>query len=147
MGFLDEMLKGGGGGSALGGIAKLAMENPQAVAAVISLLSSKDSSVGDSGGLASVVNAFQKKGLGDMVASWISTGPNPPVSANQVTDVLGPTILKQFAQKAGVPQAQAGGLLASLLPAVIDHLTPDGKVPETPALESNLGGLLSSFLK
>ena len=147
MGLLDSILGGGGGSSALGSIASLAAKNPQAVAALISLLSSKDSSVGDAGGLASVVSAFQNKGLGDMVSSWISTGPNPAVSANQVTDVLGPAILKQFAQKAGVPQGEAGGLLASLLPAVIDHLTPEGKVPQTETLESNLGGLLSAFLK
>jgi uncharacterized protein YidB (DUF937 family) len=147
MGLLDDILKGGGGASALGSIAKLAAENPQAVAAVISLLSSKDTSVGDAGGLAGVVNAFQKKGLGDMVASWISTGPNPPVSAGQVTDVLGPAVLKQFAAKAGVPHSQASELLASLLPTVIDHLTPEGKAPQPEALESSLGGLLSSFLK
>jgi len=28
-------------------------------------------------------------GLGDMMASLISTAPNPPISAGQLTDVLG----------------------------------------------------------
>jgi uncharacterized protein YidB (DUF937 family) len=32
-----------------------------------------------------------------------------------------------------------------LLPAAIDHLTPDGKVPETSALESSLSSLLSGL--
>ena len=147
MGLFDDLLKGGSGSSALGSMATLAAQNPQAVAAVISLLSRKDTSVGGSGGLAGVVAAFQKKGMGDMVASWISTGPNPPVSAHQVTEALGPEILAQFAAKAGVSQAEAGGLLASLLPAVIDHLTPEGQAPHAESLESSLGGLLSSFLK
>jgi len=31
------------------------------------------------------------------------------------------------------------------LPAVIDHLTPKGQVPESNAFESALGGLLSSL--
>lgn len=130
-----------------GGLASLAAKNPQALAAVVSLLSSRDQSVGGSTGLAGVVDAFTKKGLGNMVASWISTGPNPPVSASQVSDVFGSNVVAQFAAKAGVPHAEAGGLLASLLPTVIDQLTPKGSVPETTALESTLGGLLASLAK
>ena len=139
MSFLDNLMK------QAGGLAELAAKNPQAVAAVVSLLSSRDSSVGGTGGLGGLVGAFQKGGMGDMMASWISTGPNPPVSATQLESVLGGEVLKQFAAKAGVPHGEAGGLLASLLPAVIDHLTPQGQVPESNALESALGGLLSSF--
>ena len=147
MGLLDDVMKGGGGLDALGGIASLAAKHPQAVAAVISLLSSRDTSVGDTGGLGGLIGAFQKKGLGDMISSWISTGPNPAISASQVTEVLGGDILRQFATKAGVSNQEAGGLLASLLPAVVDHLTPTGEVPPASNLESSLGGLLSSFLK
>jgi uncharacterized protein YidB (DUF937 family) len=141
MGLLDNLMQ------KASGLAGVAAQNPQAVAAIVSLLSTRDSSVGGTGGLGGLVTAFQKKGMGDMIASWISTGPNPPISAGQVTDVLGSDVVKQFAAKAGVPQAQAGGLLASLLPTVIDHLTPQGKTPETNAFESALGGLLSSLGK
>ncbi len=141
MGFLDDLM------NKAGGLAQVAAQNPQAVAAIVSLLSTRDSSVGGTGGLGGLVGAFQKKGLGDMIASWISTGPNPPISAQQVTDVLGSQTVKEFAAKAGVPQGQAGGLLASLLPTVVDQLTPDGKTPETGAFESQLGGLLSGLLK
>lgn len=139
MGLFDDLSK------QAGGLAALAMKNPQAIAAVVSLLSTRDSSVGGTGGLGGLVQAFESKGLGSMVASWISTGPNPPISANQVSDVLGSDTLKQFAAKAGVPHNEAGGLLAGLLPTVVDHLTPQGKVPETNAFESALGGLLSGF--
>lgn len=128
-----------------GGLARLAAQNPQAVAAVVSLLSTRDSSVGGTGGLGGLMGAFQKKGLGDMIAGWVSTGPNPPVSAGQLNDVLGSEVLKQFAAKAGVPQGEAGGLLASLLPTVIDQVTPNGTVPESNSLESALGGLLSGL--
>jgi uncharacterized protein YidB (DUF937 family) len=128
-----------------GGLASVAAQNPQAVAAVISLLSSRDGSVGGNAGLAGVVDAFTKKGLGNMVSSWIATGPNPPVSASQVNDVLGNDVLREFAAKAGVPQSQAGGLLASLLPTVVDQLTPKGALPETNELESALGGLLAGL--
>jgi uncharacterized protein YidB (DUF937 family) len=113
----------------------------------VSLLSSKDASVGGTAGLAGLVQAFQGKGMGDMISSWISTGPNPPISPSQISDVLGHDTLTQFAQKAGVSHGEAGGLLATLLPAVIDHLTPHGNAPDTNTLESSLGALLSSFLR
>jgi uncharacterized protein YidB (DUF937 family) len=142
MGILDDLL-----GTEAGGLAGMAMKNPQVIAAIVSLLSSRDSSVGGAGGLGGLIQAFQGKGMGDMVSSWISTGPNPPINANQITDVLGHDTLSQFAAKAGVPHAEAGGLLASLLPAVIDQLTPQGRVPQSNDLESSLGGLLSGLLK
>jgi uncharacterized protein YidB (DUF937 family) len=144
MSLLDDLTGRSGG---LGGLAELAAQNPQAVAAVLSMLSKRDTSVGGDSGLAGIVDAFTRKGLGEMVASWISTGPTPPVSAEQVSQVLGPDVLGQFAAKAGVPQREAGGLLASLLPAVIDHMTPQGEVPAEAGLESTLGGLLSSLTR
>jgi uncharacterized protein YidB (DUF937 family) len=142
MGMLDDLL-----GKQVGGLAEMAMKNPQVVGAVVSLLSSKDASVGGTAGLDGLVQAFQGKGMGDMMSSWISTGPNPPISERQITDVLGADVLSQFAGKAGVPQGEAGGLLAGLLPAVIDQLTPQGRVPESNDLESALGGLLSGLMK
>ena len=142
MGMLDDLL-----GKQLGGLADTAMKNPQVISAIVSLLSSKDASVGGTGGLAGLVQAFQGKGMGDMVSSWISTGPNPPATADQITKALGPQTVSQFAAKAGVAPGEAGGLLASLLPAMIDRLTPQGKVPESNELESTLGGLLSGLMK
>jgi uncharacterized protein YidB (DUF937 family) len=140
--MLDDLL-----GKELGGLAGTAMKNPQIISAILSMLSTKDTSVGGTSGLGGLVQAFQGKGMGDLISSWISTGPNPDISASQITDVLGQDTIGQFATKAGVPAAAAGGLLASLLPAVIDRLTPQGHVPETNTLDSMLGGLLSSLGK
>jgi uncharacterized protein YidB (DUF937 family) len=142
MGILDDLL-----GKEAGGLASMAMKNPQIIAAIVSLLSSKDASVGGTGGLGGLVQAFQGKGMGDMMSSWISTGPNPPINGSQITDVLGHATLSQFAAKAGVPQGEAGGLLAGLLPIVIDQLTPQGKMPESNDLESSLGSLLAGLMK
>jgi len=139
MTLVDTLAKGAGDAS------KWAASHPEAVAGVLALLSTRDKSVGGEGGLAALTNIFRQKGLGDMVSSWISTGPNPPVSAAQIQDVLGSDVLRQFASKAGLSQAQAGPALAALLPAVIDHLTPQGQVPETNSLEGTLGALLGSF--
>ena len=69
--------------------------------AIISLMRSaprtRVSSIGGSGGLGGLISAFQQKGLGDMISSWISTGPTPAISATQVTDVLGAVTISQFA--------------------------------------------------
>lgn len=150
MGLLDGILKqmtgGQGSEGGLGGLMAVAAKNPQIISAVAGLLSTRDSSIGGSGGLGGLVGAFQKKGLGDMMSAWVSTGPNPPISAAQVTDVLGNETVTQFAKKSGVPAAEAGSLLAGLLPSVIDKLTPDGKMPDTNALEGTLGSLLSGFM-
>jgi len=149
MGFLDGLLKqamgGQSSGSTLGGLVSLVSRNPQILGALTSLLSTRDTSVGGSGGLSGLVSAFQGKGLGGMMSSWISTGPNPPISAEQVTDVLGSDTLQQFAQKAGISVSDAGPVLAGLLPAMIDHLTPDGNLPGTNSLESTMGSLLSGL--
>jgi uncharacterized protein YidB (DUF937 family) len=131
-----------------GGVAEIARKNPQAVAAILSMLNSRDTSVGgNNGGLGGMMAQFQNAGLGDMMSSWISTGPNPPISSQQVTDVLGGDVLSQFAAKAGLGQGQASSVLASLLPAVIDQLTPEGKAPQQQGLDSTLGSLLGMLGK
>jgi uncharacterized protein YidB (DUF937 family) len=138
---LSDLTKSG----AIGGLAQVLASNPQVLAAAASLLSSRDASVGGSGGLAGLVQAFQGNGLGDEVSSWIGTGPNQPVSADRVAQALGPETLSQFATKAGINSADAGSVLAGLLPNVINQLTPQGQVPDGDGLEGALGSLLSSF--
>jgi uncharacterized protein YidB (DUF937 family) len=128
-----------------GGLAAAAAENPAALRALLALLSRQDPSVGGSAGLGGVIAAFAKNGLGDVVNSWVARGPNPPVSAEDVRGSLGADALAQFAQKAGLPAGQAGDVIAGLLPTVIDHLTPDGSVPEPATLESSLSGLLAGL--
>ncbi len=141
MGLLDNLMKGGGG------LAQVVAQNPQLVSAAISLLNPKDPSVGGTGGLGGVIGAFEKAGLGQMMSQWLATGPNPPVSAGQVTRALGADVLSQFARKAGIGQGDAASALASVLPGLIDHLTPTGQVPPATDLQSSLGGLLAGLTK
>ena len=141
MGMLEDLMK------QAGGVAEIMQKNPQAVAADLALLSSQNTAVGGAGGLGGLIGQFQKAGLGDMMSSWISTGPNPPISAQQVSQVLGSDALAQFAKQAGLSHGDAGSTLASLLPAVIDHLTPNGQVPHAAGLESTLGSLLGALAR
>ena len=149
MGLLDSIVKQATGGQGqaggLGGLLSTVAANPQIATALVSLLSTRDTSVGGSGGLGGIISALQQGGLGEAVSGWISTGPNPPVSGDQVTQALGHQTLSQFASSAGVPAADAGSLLAGLLPAAIDHLTPNGTVPDTDSIENTLSSLISGL--
>lgn len=82
------------------------------------------------GGLAGLVQSFQQGGLGEIVNSWVSTGQNLPISAEQIQSVLGGTALQDIAAKLGVGQQQASGSLAQMLPQIIDQLTPNGQLPQ-----------------
>lgn len=142
MGLLDDVMKNVGG---LEGIAGMAAKNPQLVAAAATLLSSKDSSVGGSGGLGALMSAFDSKGLGSVMSSWVGSGSNESIGAEQIVSVLGNDTLSQFASKAGIGLAEAGPALASVLPSLVNQLTPQGQVPQSSSLESALGGLLSNL--
>lgn len=122
MGLLDSVLGsalGGQGGGAGGGNAAL-------LNAIVGLLGN-DSAHGGLGGL---VAKFQQGGLGDVVASWISTGQNLPVSADQLRGALGDDVLGQLARQTGGSQGDILGSLTQLLPQVVDQLTPQGQVPQ-----------------
>ncbi len=110
MGLLDEIL----GSKNLGGIAGMVAKNPQLLAAAVALLSTRDSSVGGSGGLSGLASAFQGKGLEDVLSSWVSTGANKSISPSQLESILGSDTMGQFAKKAGIGSSEAGSVLASL---------------------------------
>lgn len=82
------------------------------------------------GGLQGLVQSFQQGGLGEIVNSWVSTGHNLPISAEQVTSVLGGSSLQDIAAKLGVSPDQAAGSLAEILPQAVDTLTPNGQIPQ-----------------
>lgn len=93
---------------------------------------------GGSGGLSGLLQTFQEKGLGDVISSWIGTGANQAISADQIQEVLGSDMVRNLAAKAGIPTEEIGGKLAELLPGVIDKLTPDGTIPEGGLLEKGM---------
>lgn len=154
MGLLDAILKqalgaggqaGAGQAGGLGSIAELVMKNPQIIQAALALLNPKDGSVGGGSGLGDVVAAFNKGGLGDVISSWVGGGPNKPVAPSALANALGPDVLSQFAQKAGIGQAEASSVLASVLPELINQMTPQGQVPQGNSLDSVLGSLLGQL--
>jgi uncharacterized protein YidB (DUF937 family) len=110
------------------------------VSSIVGMLSSQE------GGLSGLAQAFQQKGLGDLVSSWIGTGHNLPVSADQIQQVLGNEQIQAFAQRMGISTSEAGSKLAEFLPGVVDKLTPDGQVPRGGDLMSAGAGFLQNLM-
>ena len=82
------------------------------------------------GGLQGLIQSFQQGGLGEVVNSWVSSGQNLPVSAEQIQSVLGGSSLQDIAAKLGMSPEQAAGSLAEILPQAVDTLTPNGQIPQ-----------------
>ena len=98
------------------------------------------------GGLGGLVQKFKDHGLNDIVSSWVGTGQNLPVSPDQLQKIFGGQQMQDMAAKLGLSPAVLGGQLSQLLPKVVDHLTPNGTIPEHGAVEDGLA-LLKNILK
>lgn len=125
---LANKLTGGAAASGAGGV----------VPVILSLLNNK-------GGISGLVDAFQKAGLGNIVSSWIGTGENLPISAEQIGRVFGNDQVEAFADQAGVPREAAGSRLAELLPGIVDKLTPGGQMPQGDLMSAGMR-LLGSMM-
>ena len=81
------------------------------------------------GGLEGVLGKFRQGGLGQQADSWISTGENMNISADQLQQVFGSSTISDLASRLGMPSDQAGSAMAQMLPDIINRLTPQGQVP------------------
>lgn len=135
MGLLDSIL-----GSVLGGGHSQNSGQAALINAVIQMLTNKGSGAG---GLAGLVGALTQGGLGNAASSWVGTGRNLPVSAEQLQSALGGSrsggMLAQLAQQAGLSHGDAASGLSQILPGLVDNLTPDGQIPQQDSLEKMLG--------
>ena len=94
------------------------------------------------GGLQGLVTTFEQGGMGGMIASWIGTGANQSISAEQIQAVLGSEQVQAIASRLGLNTQEVAGQLAQLLPQVVDKLTPGGTIPDASGgLGAALGGL------
>jgi uncharacterized protein YidB (DUF937 family) len=83
------------------------------------------------GGLQGVVGQFEKNGLGATVKSWVGTGPNLPISSDDVQKALGPELLERLSQKSGLSVQDLAQKLSQVLPQAVDKLTPNGTIPQS----------------
>jgi uncharacterized protein YidB (DUF937 family) len=140
MGLLDSLLRSG----AVGELAKRVINDPRVIEAASSMLSPDDDRVGTgNGGLGGVLGSLRDAGLGGAADSWVGQGQNQPISANDLEAALGRDTMRQFSERAGVQERDAPGVLADLLPELVNQLTPRGDVPKGSALGGLLGQLIA----
>lgn len=138
MGLLDGLL-----GSLMGGQQQAGSVNPLLQIAMQMLANKGNGGSLDVGGLAGIVDAFQKGGLGHLADSWVGTGQNLPVNASQISEVLGSDKISQIASQLGMSHGEVSGGLAQILPELINHATPNGQIPSNHSMiEDALGALL-----
>uniref|UniRef100_UPI000A38EEDA YidB family protein n=1 Tax=Nitrospira cf. moscoviensis SBR1015 TaxID=96242 RepID=UPI000A38EEDA len=118
MGLMDHM------GQVVGGLLSGQGGQNPLFQAVTSLLGNNS----NLGGLAGLVQAFQKNGLSEIVNSWVSTGQNLSITPQQIEQGLGSDLLKQLASQAGLSPQDACSQLSALLPNLVDKLTPNGTI-------------------
>jgi uncharacterized protein YidB (DUF937 family) len=111
---------GGVLGGALGGVLKNGLGGLLAGGAAGSVLS---------GGLNDLLKQFEQAGQGDKAQSWVSNGPNKPVSSNDLADALGADQINSLMAHTGLSREDLLAGLSQHLPDAINHLTPNGRLP------------------
>jgi uncharacterized protein YidB (DUF937 family) len=82
------------------------------------------------GGISNVLDMFRRSGMGQHADSWMSNGPNLPVSGDQVRQVFGASSLEDIASRLGISHGQASSAMAQILPELINQMTPNGQLPQ-----------------
>ncbi|MDE2000737.1 MAG: DUF937 domain-containing protein [Burkholderiales bacterium] len=90
------------------------------------------------GGVSGLIEAFERQGLGGVIASWVGSGQNLQISPEQIQAVLGDEHIQGIAQKLGLSTQDVASHLSQLLPSIIDKMTPNGQVPA----QQDIGGLM-----
>ena len=127
MGFIDDLaqqLLAGKQGS---------LSSDQTASLVRGVLDALDDD--DEAGIPGLTRRLTSAGLGDVVSSWIGTGANRAVSPSDLARALSGSRLEQATQRAGLSGLAGAAALAGILPALIDKLTPGGKVPQRQELQ------------
>ena len=105
-GLLGGLMGGGGSAAAAGGLGGIL-----------------------SGGLGDLLDQFRGAGKGDAARSWVSTGQNEPISPHELSQVLTAEQVEFLTQRTGLSREELLAGLSEQLPAVVDGLTPAGRLP------------------
>ncbi len=115
-GGLSDVLKGGLGGLLAGGAAGSVL----------------------AGGLGDLLNQLQQSGHGETANSWVKQGPNKPISPGDLANALGADQINQLSAQSGLSRDELLSGLSQYLPQVVDHLTPDGRLPTETELSGRI---------
>jgi len=91
-----------------------------------------------SGGLNDLLKQLQDAGHGEKANSWVGTGQNQQISPGDLANALGADQIDQLSSQSGLSRDELLNGLSQYLPQVVDHLTPDGRVPTGDELSQRL---------
>ena len=155
MGGLNDLLKGAGGGSGGGGLGDLLGGilgggarggslgaggglggNP-----MLRMLLPLVAGMLMNGGLQKILSRLKEQGKGAQAESWVGTGANEPVGADDVKQAIDDEELDRIAQQLGVSKDEAAEAVAQVLPDVVDQASPGGQLPDDDELDQKFGRL------
>jgi uncharacterized protein YidB (DUF937 family) len=87
------------------------------------------------GGLSDLIGKLTAGGAAPQVNSWVGPGQNQPIQPGQLGGALGQNVLNELSQRTGMSQQELLNQLAATLPQLINHLTPNGRMPTLADLE------------
>ena len=82
------------------------------------------------GGLGGLLGKLKDAGHGNVADSWVGTGQNQSINANDLGAALGPQVIREIAQRTGLDEQELLKQLSTALPGIVDKLTPNGQVPQ-----------------
>lgn len=135
MSLFDSVLK-----DATGTAPALDGSESSLASAALSMLSNNQT-----GGISGLAEQFAARGLGHIMSSWIGTGQNLPISPEKLQSVLGSSQVQEIATKMGLSPEAVNAGLAQILPQMVDHLTPNGQLPQGDLLAQGLEMLRGKF--
>jgi uncharacterized protein YidB (DUF937 family) len=89
-----------------------------------------------SGGLGDLLKQLQQGGHADTANSWVGNGANKAIEPRDLASALGADQIDQLSAQSGMSRDELLNGLSQYLPKVVDHLTPDGRLPN----DSELSG-------
>jgi uncharacterized protein YidB (DUF937 family) len=113
-------LPGGGMGGGVGDLLKGGLGGLLGGAAAGSVIS---------GGLGDLLKQFQQQGQGEVADSWVGKGENKSIAPGDLGQALGIDQINALTSQTGLSRDELLSGLSQYLPGVIDHLTPEGRLP------------------
>jgi len=81
------------------------------------------------GGLSDILDRFNNAGQGEVANSWIKDGPNREPTRSERESALGEDGIEALTRQTGLDRDELLERLRSVLPAAVDRLTPEGRLP------------------
>jgi uncharacterized protein YidB (DUF937 family) len=80
-------------------------------------------------GVGNTVQDIERSGHGEIARSWVGRGQNRPIAPDKLEAALGEDGIRDLMQQTGMERDELLATLSEHLPRVIDHLTPEGRLP------------------